>query len=206
MNKLIKQLLLVVWTPVVYVDTFVKVLKARGFGKHDDSKLIEEANVICKENRLPEGFQPDGIIKLGDEEFGITFNPYVHIATNTVGCKASIACGMNQIFVDNAFRNMSWDGQQFIIAHEIGHYKCGHMVPADYNRLRVQAAREGKVCIPEVEADLYAAQCIGVTATLTGLADLRQHTHGIPRKEIEYRIETLKANTIALEIKEEENE
>ena len=95
------------------------------------------------------------------------------------------------IFTDALFNEMSKEGQEFIIQHELGHFKY---------QLNSLLTGEGRTIDNEIEADLNAVDVLGYEQTIKGLEELRdivdivtfgKNEYGI--NEIEKRIEYIKS-------------
>lgn len=90
--------------------------------------------------------------------------------------------GEHEIYVDDAFIELSPETQQFVIEHERGHMVMKHK--SDLKKRR-WATLTGKVYMDEIEADAYAVFVIGKEAVLNGLKELYEITHD---REIKRRI------------------
>lgn len=90
--------------------------------------------------------------------------------------------GEHEIYVDDAFLELSPETQQFVIEHERGHMVMKHK--SDLKKRR-WATLTGKVYMDEIEADAYAMFVLGKEAVLHGLEELYKITYD---KEIKRRI------------------
>lgn len=94
------------------------------------------------------------------------------------------------IYTDALFNEMSKEGQEFIIQHELGHFKY---------QLNDLLTGTGRTLDNEIEADLNAVDVLGYEQTIKGLEELKnvvdavtfgKNEYGI--NEIEKRIEYVK--------------
>lgn len=164
----------------------VKFLQCRGLGKEDDRHLIGRAIDAL----IGYDVDYDDIVMIDDTELHVSYNPYMHLFTNSIGGIA-IVMGTN-VFTDVHFRNMSKSTQKAILAHEMGHYKCNHTPSITYTYDRLIHILKGKVLSMELEADAYAANVVGKENMIKALLELKQYLKGISAKEIDLRIKAIK--------------
>lgn len=167
-------------------------IKCRGLGKEDDAKLMEDAT-----SRI-NGFIPDAddVIIIDDNELHVSYNPYMQLFTNSMGSIACIINGTNEVYVDNRYRSMSTSTQYAILCHEMGHRYYNHVAKKGYAIERIKHVMHGQVLNMELEADAYAASIVGKDAMITALKELGTYLHGIPKKEINLRINHLRKEVI----------
>lgn len=169
------------------VYTSVKFMQCRGVGKEDDKRMIN--NAVDRISGF--GIECDKIVTLDDTELSVSFNPWLHLLTNNLGCIALVVNGTTEVFTDNNFRRMSPETQKAVLAHELGHYKCGHKPGVLYQLDRLKAIVCNKVLDMELEADLYAAKLVGFKTYLKALHELSK-VNGVSKKEIRLRMQYLK--------------
>ena len=170
------------------IYTGVKFLQCRGLGKEDDRHLIGKAI-----DRIG-GYEIDAdeVITIDDAEMHVSYNPYLQLFTNSIGGVAIVLNGTTEVFTDDQFRKMSPPTQMAILAHEMGHYKCGHKPGITYQIDRLKAIMQNKVLPIEVEADAYACKIVGAWNMINALEELKT-IQGVSKKEINLRINHIKS-------------
>lgn len=176
-------------------------LKSRGTKKENDGQLILKA-IDTLSGSVAE---PDSIITIDETEMHVSYNPYMHLFTNSIGCIAGIMNGTTDVYTDNTFRKLSKKTQMFVLAHELGHHKYEHKPGFTYQIDRFKATIKGQVLDIELEADEFAAEYIRdkylekygydydnynhilkLTAktVINCLEELSKYTTGLARKEL----------------------
>lgn len=175
--------LYLVFSTVQYVHAFIK---ARGKGKEDDRHLIGKAiDVLAGCTR-----EPDYTVTIEDTVLNVSYNPYVHLFTNTIGC---IACIMGaNVYTDAQYRRFSENTQYAILCHELGHKKLNHSVGLTYVLNRIIGVIRNEVLPMELEADEYAASIVGTIPMMQALKEMATCTKGVTKKELLLRIAHLK--------------
>lgn len=115
----------------------------------------------------------------------------MQLFTNSIGGVAVVLNGTTEVFTDDQFRKMSPSTQKAILAHEMGHYKCGHTPSITYQIDRLKAIMQGKVLEMELEADAYACKVVGAWNMINALEELKG-VKGISKKELNLRINHIK--------------
>jgi len=96
------------------------------------------------------------------------------------------------IYVDQLYMNADEDTRIFILAHEIGHFKCGHFEGKQLTQwnafLRPFKAKFQQVDQKELDADTYAVNNIGIEKSIHGLeyivTQLPKNTELIKRLDV----------------------
>lgn len=171
------------------IYTGVKFIQCRGTGKEDDRHMVGKAiDVIAGLD-----VESDNIITIDDTEMHVSYNPYLQLFTNTLGGVAIVLNGTTKVYTDAQYRKMSPTTQKAILAHELGHYKCGHMPGATYQWDRIKAIMSNHVLPMELEADAYACSVVGPCTMINALKELGT-IKGISKKELRLRINHIKAS------------
>ena len=169
--------------------TGYEFLKARGLGKEDDRHLIGKAiDRIYGYN-----VDADEIVMIDDTELHVSYNPYLHLFTNSIGSIACIVNGSTDVYTDARFRSMGKATQYAILCHEMGHEKCNHVAGLTYQFDRIKAVLKGKVLPMELEADEYAVSIVGAYSMAYSLRELATYTKGIAKKEIYLRVKHIES-------------
>ena len=147
-------------------------------------KAIRTANAVKKAEVLVIGGHTVKVDKYG-------FMKSAHAAVAMVAEMKDT--GKYQIFVDESFLSLDKDVQLAILAHEDGHIKLGHLenVGALNAYKRAIESLKGAQKI-ELEADAYAATVVGVDSMIKALEALMALDIPLNKREIDYRIKTLK--------------
>lgn len=175
------------YTIVSLAYTGYLFIKARGTGKEDDRHLLGKAiDRIGGYN-----IEPDNIVTIDDTELHVSYNPYIHLFTNSLGNIACIINGTTEVYTDIRFRNMNKPTQYAILCHEMGHKKCNHVAGLTYQFDRIKAIKQGKVLPMELEADAYAVSIVGAYSMIVSLKELKTYLKGIAAKEIDLRIKAI---------------
>ena len=104
------------------------------------------------------------------------------------------------VVVDNTFMNMSEKAQMAILAHELGHKKCGHPQKITdmggwlkYTKKRNRKAKRGDVHQFEIEADMYACNfSMDWTEWWDGMVELKPHLSKDGVIELSRRLEYIR--------------
>lgn len=142
------------------------------------------------------GIEPDEgrHFKVGDIKVRMYYNPLFFLINNRCG---SVACttpdsnGDCVIFTERSFHRLSSKTQKFIVCHEVGHIvnkNKGVPIIGELIRLAVSLYN---VDSRELEADMYAANLLGVNSAIIALMELRDNLSGLAKIEISRRIEAL---------------
>lgn len=169
------------------IYTGVKFMQCRGTGKEDDRHLIGKA--IDRMTGYP--VQHDDVITIDDTDMHVSYNPYMQLLTNTLGCVATVLTGTTEVYTDTQFRNMSKDTQYAILCHEMGHYKHKHTASITYQFDRIKAIAKGQVLAAELEADAYATNIVGSDAMIKALREMAT-IKGVSKKEVALRIKAIR--------------
>ena len=193
--KNLKKTIKTLWKMYCWISTILTgyaFIKARGVGKEKDLTLIGKAI-----DRM-QGYsvEADSVILINDTELHVSYNPYMHLFTNSLGCIACIITGTTDVYTDARFRNMNASTQYAILCHELGHRKLNHKPGLTYQWDRIKAIMHGRVLPMEIEADEYAVCFVGYYSMIKSLEELSQYTKGLSRKEIMLRIKHLKESEI----------
>ena len=190
--KNLKKVIKTLWRMYCWISTILTgyaFIKARGTGKEKDLTLIGKAI-----DRM-QGYsvEADDVILIDDTELHVSYNPYMHLFTNSLGSIACIVTNSTDVYTDVRFRNMHAPTQYAILCHEMGHRKHNHKPGLTYQWDRIKANKQGRVLPMELEADEYAVSIVGYFSMITSLKELATYTKGLSRKEILLRIKYLEA-------------
>lgn len=162
-------------------------MKARGTSKLNDKELISQAADI----KTGFWYTPDDTINIDNRQLNVTFNPYVHVAMNTLGSIA-VVTSTGDVFVDNTFKRLSDNAQSFVLHHEMGHVTLKHNGGPAYQLNRLMKVLSNHVLDIELEADKWAMDHVGKDIAIQGLKEMRSLTiDPISRREITFRINAL---------------
>lgn len=186
-----RKILKAIWKGYMLFSTIytgIKFLQCRGLGKEDDRHLIGKAI----DRMAGYDIDADQIITIDDSDLHVSYNPYMQLFTNSIGGVAVVLNGTTEVFTDDQFRKMSPSTQKAILAHEMGHYKCGHTPSITYQIDRIKAIMHNQVLPMELEADAYACKVVGAWEMIDALQELKT-IKGISKKEINLRINYIKS-------------
>lgn len=180
--------IMLAYTAVSTVAYAVQFVQVRGLGKEDDMGLLGKA--IDRIAGYP--IEPDSVVTLDGTELRVSYNPYMHMAANRVGCGAMFVPNTNEVFTDNNYRKMSPATQRAMLAHELGHYKLAHKGGILYPLERLKAVYWDKSVLKmELEADMYAAKLLGVDTYLKAMQEWYK-VPGVCKKELILRAKYIK--------------
>lgn len=103
--------------------------------------------------------------------------PFVHKNLGAVMMLALDATGKNGIIIkDQFFDQLPRFVQEFMINHEIGHFKNGHHLRGNKNKIPNIIRTFGVTNVLEIKADAYAAMKIGRNKCIAALEWLCENT------------------------------
>lgn len=110
-----------------------------------------------------------------NEDFRVVYDQTLLLSMNIYYAFISIIDYRPQITVDDYYMGLSIDERIFILAHEIAHYKLGHLSKPikRFNIFKSNIINNSHINKKEIDADIYAVNMIGKEKALQCLQSMR---------------------------------